>query len=149
MGFASSIHDGRTRYGRNANRTPNVHQLWITKEQRPAPAFADGQRVVTPRGVLVVQRKYYSAAADCTGWRYIFKFQPKPTKLANGVELWGRPFEINFSERELLPLQLAAVPPVSPPPPPVGIATPEPDMPDWGAAIEVWVRDLLGVGTWV
>jgi hypothetical protein len=146
MGHAGSIFDGRTRYGRGATRKPGqIVALLLLAPPLPEPAFGVGQVVWTPQGKQTVVRRYHESNVTNVGYAYIFRVQPAPITLSNGVVLHGRAVEVKYTEKVLLPLQLASVPPVPPGNPPVTLAMPEPDD-QWALNLEAWVRDLLGVG---
>ncbi len=129
MTVARTIFDGRTRYARSLK--PQVAALMAVT---PVPAkFEVGQVVVTPDGKLPIQRRYYLKGG---GWMYVFL-----VRVPGYIPMQQR----HYLEDMLLPLQIANVPPPPPRPPLVVVAAPEPDEPDWGAALTAWVRELLGV----
>ena len=116
MTAARSMFDGRTTFGRNAARTPAMVRVIEDSATRPDAAFEPEQEIATPQGRLTIQRRWYGSVKDTNrkDWHYAFISQDAPKTLTNGMTLSGDVHQFVFTETVLLPLQLAAVPPITP-----------------------------------
>jgi hypothetical protein len=130
---ARSMFDGRTRYSRQFNNVTWQSAVF----ERPPAAFAVGQVVATPRGRLPVVRCWCAFAPDSSRqeWRYVFQTAGTAMTI-NGVIWPGIITDVTWRESELLPLQLANIPPSASPAPPSLLA-----------ALAAWVEERRTGGT--
>lgn len=98
MSYARSLFDGRTHYSRQRRQSgmTALELARIQYLQRPEPAFQEGQTLATPSGKKMrVLRMYH---APLVGYRYYLEDEQKR--------------QVSYLEAELMPLQIANVPPV-------------------------------------